>query len=402
MMKFLPEKLNIPFMAMRWPFMIISIVITVVSLVSIFTRGFNYGVDFAGGVQLVLRFEPNTEMSDERLRDALKKIGLEASVQNFGTAFEQKDQTKPREFIVHFSADFADPIKNAERLKQAFASSPKDDKSIASFRFSGFEKAFFSLSRDMPAAEVEKAVRGVKFELLEVDTVQAFGPARNREYEIRFREVSNKFLERIASQLNIKSGTEVSLLKVDFVGSKVGEDLKWGAILSTLIALLLIFLYIFIRFDIRYAPGGVLSLAHDVIVVAGIFSIFQIEFDLSVVAALLALAGYSINDTVVIYDRIREIVPELKGKKFRDIIDTALNQTLSRTIITSFTTLLASSILMIFGGPVIHNFALALTIGIVFGSYSTIFVATTLLLWFYTWEEKRSGKGPGKSKAQAA
>jgi len=395
-------------MAMRWPFVIFSAIITIVSLVSIFTKGFNYGVDFAGGVQMVLRFEPQTQMTDEKLRSALGKIGLDASVQNFGTAFEQKDASKPKEYIIHFSAEFADPAKNSELLKQAFAPLLKDGKEIiSSFRFSGFEKAFFSLSQDIPAAEVEAKVRAIKFQLLEVDTVEAFGPARNREYEIRFREVSNKFLGRIATELNLKAGSEISLLKVDFVGAKVGDDLKWGAILSTLITLLLIFLYIFIRFDMRYAPGGVISLAHDVIIVAGVFSIFSIEFDLTVVAALLTLAGFSINDTVVIFDRIREIAPELKGKKIREIIDIALNKTLSRTIITSLTVLMASTVLWIFGGPVIHNFAFALTFGICFGVYSTVFIACASLLWFYEWEEKRSGKGAsgkgsGKSKAQAA
>jgi preprotein translocase subunit SecF len=405
MIKFIPESTNIPFMSFRWPFIILSSLAVIASLVSITVKGFNFGVDFAGGVQMVLRFEPSVQMEADRLRSSLDRIGLSGSVQNFGTTFDEvtgaAGEGKPREFMVHFPSDFVDPDYNAQLLKNAFAPlATAGSPLVAGFRFSGFEKAYFTLTQEVPVAEVERIVKAIAFKLLQFESVTPFGPAKNREFEIRFREVSSKLLDRIATDLQLQAGRDVSLLKVDFVGSKVGSDLKWSAILSTIITLFLIFLYIFIRFDIRYAPGGVISLAHDVIVTAGMFSFFQIEFDLTVVAALLTLAGYSINDTIVIFDRIREIVPELKGKKMLEIIDIALNQTLGRTIITSLTVLMATAVLWVFGGPVIHGFAFALTFGVLIGSYSTVFVASAILLWFYEWAESRHQSG--KAKVQAA
>ncbi len=404
MIKFIPDNTNIRFMSMRWPFVILSSLAVILSITSMLTKGFNFGVDFAGGVQMVLRFTPETQMTAERLRSSLSNVGFEASVQNFGTTFDEvtgeKTSSSPRDFMVHFPSTFVDPDYNIGLLKTAFSKfNQGPQQAVIAFRFSGFEKAYFSFYLDIAFAEVEKLVRGISWKLLELDTVQPFGPAKNREYEIRFREVTSKLLDRIAKDLNLQAGKEVSLTKVDFVGAKVGDDLKWGAILSTIITLFLIFLYIFIRFDLRYAPGGVISLAHDVIVTAGVFSFFQIEFDLTVVAALLTLAGYSINDTIVIFDRIREITPELKGKKISEIIDIALNQTLSRTIITSLTVLMATAVLWIFGGPVIHNFAFALTFGVIIGSYSTIFIASACLGWFYEWGEARAQSGKKKAAA---
>lgn len=410
MLRILPEKMNIPYMSIRLPMVAISLILVVASLFLVSTKGLNYGVDFAGGIQMLLRFSPETGMDAERLRSGLDRLGFNASVQNFGTQFQEVEATvggqdvsaRPREFMVNFSADFVDPEENQELLQQAFAGYQESaaEPVIAAFRFSGMERAFFSLRKDIPFAEIEKVVGGIQFKLLELESVQAFGPARNREYELKFRDVSSKLLDRVANEFQLKVGEGVSLEKVDFVGARVGQDLKWAAIWSTIISLFLIFLYIFIRFDLNYAPGAILATTHDVIVTVGIFSWLGLEFDLTTVAALLTLAGYSVNDTIVIFDRVRELVAEYKGKKMVDIINMALNQTMSRTIITSLTVLMATAILWVFGGPVIHGFAFALSFGVIAGSYSTIFVASAMLLWISEWSEKREGKS--KSKAAAA
>ena len=138
----------------------------------------------------------------------------------------------------------------------------------------------------------------------------------------------------------------------------------------------------------------VVALAHDVLITTGLFSFFEIDFDLTVVAALLTVAGYSINDTIIVYDRIREVAQDFRGKQFKSILDMAINQTLSRTVITSCTTLMATGILWVYGGPVIHSFAFALSVGVFVGTYSSIFVASTLLLWSDAWmNAKAKDKG---------
>ena len=169
---------------------------------------------------------------------------------------------------------------------------------------------------------------------------------------------------------------QVKLEQVNFVGPEVGKDLAYKGALAFILTLLGILAYVWLRFERRLAIGGVLATLHDVVFVVGVFSIFHIEFDLNVLAAVLAVMGYSVNDTVVVFDRIREDFRKLrKGTPF-EIINLAINQTLSRTIITSGTTLLVVIALLILGGPVLHGFSLALFVGIIVGTYSSIYIAS--------------------------
>jgi preprotein translocase subunit SecF len=194
------------------------------------------------------------------------------------------------------------------------------------------------------------------------------------------------------------NGHEVTALKVDFVGAKVGSDLRASALLSLLIMAALIFVYIFVRFDLVYAPGVVLALVHDVLITAGFFAMTGRDFDLTIVAALLTLAGYSINDTIVVYDRIREVAGSMRGKAFTEIINLSINQTLGRTIITGGSTFMATLALWYWGGPVIHGFATAILLGIIIGTYSSIFVAAPTILW----SQKILGRAESKTTRAAA
>ncbi len=171
---------------------------------------------------------------------------------------------------------------------------------------------------------------------------------------------------------------QVVLRRVEFVGPQVGEDLTTQGILSVLAALVLILIYVMFRFQWKFALGAVASTAHDAIVTAGIFSIFWIPFDLTVVAAILALVGYSLNDTVVVFDRIRDNFRSTRRGTPEEVIDRSINETLSRTLITSGVTLLVVIALLIFGGETLHGFSTALVFGITFGAYSSIYVATAL------------------------
>ena len=222
--------------------------------------------------------------------------------------------------------------------------------------------------------------------------VVRFGEAADREFTIRIRadqadnqDLTPQILNGLSEQLSIPVASEdeesgIVLQKVDSIGPRVGDEMQRDGFKAVGYACIAILFYVWVRFDRRYAPGAVAALLHDVIITAGIFSLFQIEFNQQTLAALLVVIGYSLNDTIVIYDRIRENL-ELRGTThLKDVINQSINQTLSRTLLTSLTTLLVVLSLLLFGGPVIRGFAVALLIGVTIGTYSTIYVASALLV----------------------
>ncbi|MFK5894584.1 MAG: protein translocase subunit SecF [Pseudomonadota bacterium] len=188
-------------------------------------------------------------------------------------------------------------------------------------------------------------------------------------------EISTHLFEVLKNQNN-----QVKMRRVEFVGPQVGEELTETGGLAMLAALACILIYVALRFEYRFALGSVAALAHDVIIVLGIFSLFGLEFDLTVLAAVLAVIGYSLNDTIVVFDRIRENFRKMRKGDVIQIIDSSLNQTLSRTLVTSFTTIIVLVSLFIFGGELIHGFATALLIGVIIGTYSSIYVASSVLV----------------------
>ena len=181
-----------------------------------------------------------------------------------------------------------------------------------------------------------------------------------------------------ALQLGVEG--EIVTRRVEFVGPQVGDELQEQGILAVVYVLVGVFLYIMMRFQWRFSVGAVAALVHDIIITMGVLSATQIEFDLTVVAALLAVIGYSLNDTIVVFDRIRENFPRLRKSTSLEVVNASINQTLSRTLMTSSTTLLVLAALFIFGGEIIHAFAFTLIAGIVVGTYSSIYVASTALL----------------------
>jgi preprotein translocase subunit SecF len=177
-----------------------------------------------------------------------------------------------------------------------------------------------------------------------------------------------------------QQNTSMEMRRVEFVGPQVGEELTEQGALAMIYALIGILIYIMVRFQWRFAPGAVVALVHDVVIIIGFFALFQFDFDLTVLAALLAVIGYSLNDTIVVFDRIRENFRKMRKGTAVDVINTSINQTFSRTLMTSITTLLVLVSLFVFGGEVIHDFSLALIVGIVVGTYSSIYIASTTTL----------------------
>jgi len=225
---------------------------------------------------------------------------------------------------------------------------------------------------------VRSALAGADFEQAQA---QHFGSSRDVLIRIapQAGKQSAQLSEDALAALR-QQDASVEMRRVEFVGPQVGEELTEQGGLAMIYALIGILIYIMVRFQWRFAPGAVAALIHDVLIIMGIFALFQLDFDLTVLAALLAVIGYSLNDTIVVFDRIRENFRKLRKRTPVQVINTSLNQTFSRTLMTSITTLLVLLSLFVFGGKVIHSFSLALMLGVLVGTYSSIYVASPVAL----------------------
>jgi preprotein translocase subunit SecF len=285
---------RIDFIGKRKIALIISTIAILISFGSIFLHGgLNYGVDFAGGILLQVRFSKPVDISE--LRNALEAIGSkDAMVQNFGGESE---------FLIRVE-------KSSEDLE-----------------------------------------------------------ALSKKIQISLQE---KFKDK-----------PLELRRAEVVGPKVGKDLKQKALWAVGLSFAAILVYVAFRFHtVSYGLGGIVALVHDVIVTFGAISIFNLEYSLSLMAVILTIIGFSINDTIVIFDRVREDVKKLRKESLETIFNTAINETLGRTILTSGTVMMVVLILFFFGGPVIHDFTTAMIVGLISGTYSTVYVASpVVLLW---------------------
>ncbi len=213
--------------------------------------------------------------------------------------------------------------------------------------------------------------------------VQTFGAATDIVVRIppsEMEESSAELSTRVLAALSQGVEGEIEMRRVEFVGPQVGEELAEQGILAVIYAMVGVFLYVMFRFQWRFSVGAVAALFHDITISMGIISLVQIEFDLTVVAAILAVVGYSLNDTIVLFDRIRENFPRYRKRQPIEVVNTSINETLSRTLMTSTTTLLVLFALFYFGGEIIHGFAFTLIVGVVVGTYSSIYVASSALL----------------------
>ena len=232
---------------------------------------------------------------------------------------------------------------------------------------------------DVNLDNVRTALVNAKFKDAQV---QNFGSSKDIIVRIAPREDINKATigDSVLTILKTTSTEDVTMRRVEFVGPQVGDELRDDGGIALLVALLGILVYISFRFQLKSALGAILALIHDVIITVGVFSLLQIEFDLTVLAAILAVIGYSLNDTVVVLDRIRETFRSIRKTSPEEIINISINETLSRTLMTSFTTMLVLFALFFLGGEIIHGFALALLVGIFIGTYSSIYIASSSLL----------------------
>jgi len=251
-------------------------------------------------------------------------------------------------------------------------------------------------ARQVSAADIRSAVSGMG---PQSSSVQDFGPATENEFLINIEsgvEDLEQFSDQFKAAFETKFGKDsFEIRRSEAVGPKVGKDLRQKAMLAVLFSCIGMLIYMWFRFELRFGLGAVLGLAHDVLIVMTFLSLTNTPIDLTVVAALLTIVGYSVNDTIIVCDRIRENMPKMTRQKFSDIINISVNQTLSRTVLTVGTTLLAALALFMFGGAVIHDFAFTMLIGVITGTYSSVFVACPVAIY---WEKMFMNKTAGARK----
>lgn len=426
------KETHFDFVGARKKAFILSISLIIIGLVFLFIRGgLNYGIDFTGGTLIQLHF--NKPISTSTIRNTLNKMGYTGiEIQKFGTTNDFLIKTAALE---GFAADTTGPgVENASikiekgvTTKSIIIKANISDKNTGNSIIGGAEFFVDSLGEkgkgiEMSAADAfDSPTENVtatmplpewkpnslhRIYIRAKDANGNWGPVKTLKLEIskegsiiipqltntKEKTIKNTTQSSPTPGLLIKSQLEKyfpdnppRLDREEMVGPSVSKNLQWKALWVVILGMIAILIYISIRFTFRFAIGAVVALIHDVLITVGILSIMNKEFTIPIVAALLTIVGYSINDSIVISDRIRENLKRLRKEGFGEIINISINQTLSRTIITSLTTFLAVLSLFIFGGRVIHNFSLALLIGIIVGTYSSVFVVAPIV---YQWELK--------------
>lgn len=262
--------------------------------------------------------------------------------------------------------------------------------------FAGGSLIQVQFTKEVTLAEVNEVLTAAG---LKDPVVQNFTGGEENEYIIRVVETDldvTTLSETVVEDLSQHFGEgSVELRRVEMVGPRVGEDLKRKGLLAVVLAVVGILIYVSVRFEFRYALGAVVALVHDSVITLGAFSLMNYEVSLPIIAAILTVIGYSINDTIVVFDRIRENLRKARKEPEEEVMNRSINETLSRTIITSGVTLLAVLALLFLGGGVIHDFAFALTVGIIVGTYSSIYVASPVVL---AWNKLFPQKGPARGK----
>ncbi len=372
------ENINVDFLSKRKVAYIVSGTLILLGLISLFTRGLEFGIDFKGGTEIALSFEKEIDITD--VRNDLDGIGLgNIEVKTFGDESGILVRTELQQIPPAVFPQVIDVIA-------------KDiDKRVPDAQKSIIDSTAKSVTFHFQTPEVAQNV----VELLLLDKLQATRVSQDPDNsDVLVRVGIADWIEQVLIQKMPDNPFVVQ--KSDNVGPKIGEELKADALISIGLALLVILVYLGFRFKFVFAMGAVVALFHDVFITLGMFSLLyglvdflNLEISINVVAAFLTLVGYSINDTVVVFDRIRENVKIHKTAELSRNINNGISSTLPRTIITSVTTFIVVLVLFIFGGEVLRGFAFTLTFGIIIGTYSSIFVASSFV---YEYATKRGQK----------
>jgi preprotein translocase subunit SecF len=410
-MEFLRDT-KIDFMKYRKVFVVVSAILAIVAIMAVFVHGkLNIGVDFAGGTQLTLKFQGEPQVDE--IRTVLQQAGFdEAQIQRFG-------EEEANEVLIRTPLDEEDEAAAGEAAGTAEPAqverAPGDDEEESGQRrmLAALDQRYNAEATGMDLNR--SGATAVTNLLMAADPTGLVDPAPeadNREAEAHYEAIADAILE-VREDLGIftswdqVAGAEgvtadvvstlrertslgrYALLGAESVGPQIGQELRTKGILAVVLSMVGMLAYIWIRFELRFGVGAVVATLHDVLIVLGFYALMDFEFNLTTVAAFLTLVGYSVNDTVVIFDRVRENLRLTRREPLVDVINRSINQTLTRTILTSGTTLLATASLLVLGGDVLRGFAFVLTLGIVVGTYSSVYVASPVTV---LWEELTQGR----------
>lgn len=384
---------NYDFLGNKWPFIIVSLVLTATGLASLAMKGGpRYGIDFRGGALVYLKFADKPPVEKIRSALAARLPGGSPEVQEVtgsnevivGTEMrEERELEQARRTIVE---TLAATFGHGESGKLEFNNAPQQaivDRLRGPLTQTGVSEQ-----------QLQDLVAGiVKFR----NTPPQSGLIRNFDQLSGAPGVTSQVIQTLKQEATL---APYSIRSVEIVGPKMGEELRRQAIYVVLAALAGMLIYIAFRFEWIYGVAAVLAVFHDTIITIGVFSLLDKEISLTVVAALLTLVGYSMNDTIVVFDRIRENLKLNKRMPYPDLVNASINQTMSRTILTSGLTFLTALSLWLFGGPVLNGFSLALVIGIIIGTYSSVFIASPIVIfWHNRREQRKRSTGPAAPAA---
>jgi preprotein translocase subunit SecF len=385
------KQTNYDFIGKKWPFIILSLILTAAGLASLWLKGGpKYGIDFTGGALMDVNFIKRPPA--EAIRSALhQKISGEIEVQEISGTQEVLIQTGAREdrALQIVRGDMIDTLNKAFNPRadsQKLDLNQSGQEAIANRLRGPLAQAGVALSEDQLQA-LTKAITAYR------DT-----PSSHSGLIVSLDDLSGVagVTPKILSVIKQECQTgNFAIRGVEIVGPKIGADLRQQAINVVLIALAAMLVYIAFRFEWIYGVAAVIAVFHDTIITIGLFSLFNKQIDLTVIAALLTLVGYSMNDTIVTFDRIRENLKLQVRGSFTSIVNLSINQTLSRTVLTSGLTFLTAISLLLWGGQVLSGFSFALVVGIIIGTYSSIFVASPILIFWHTLSEGRARRGRG-------
>lgn len=378
-----PHGTKFDFVGKRNIAVVLSILVNV-AVIGWSIQGLNFGVDFAGGTEMEVKFGAAVDAG--AIRKGVEELGFkDASVQTYGPEAEHTFLIRVGRVALMSPEDFQKVVQ-AVRARFPVKGEP-------SFNADMGDKVDFQFDAPIDAAALQAAVEGAGVRVREVREEQGLA-AGTRSYAV----ITQGIREKVEADLGVRFAQAApEVRRLEFVGPAVGRELRNQGFKAVLYAMALIVVYIGLRFDFRFSPGVIVAMLHDAVITLGYFAFTGREFNLTSIAVILTVVGYSVNDTVVIYDRIRENRLALKGKALGEIVNLSINQTLGRTFLTSLVTAISLVGLLVYGVGTIFDFAAAMLVGIVSGSYSTWFIAAPMTVWF----EERAARKAGAKVATA-
>ena len=420
-MEFLRDT-HIDFMKYRKGFVVVSAILAIVAILAVFVHGeLNIGVDFAGGTQLTLKFQEEPQIDE--IRSVLQRAGFaEAQIQRFG-------EEGANEVLIRTPLDEEETAaaEDAPAASSTSAETEEDEEPRSGQRlmlaaldqeFNAEAAGAFDLNRSGSTA-----LAGLLTEIDPAGLVDPAPEADNSQARAHYEAIAEAVLEAREEPGIFTSWDEVAavegvspellsslreraalgryaLLGAENVGPQIGQELRTKGILAVVLSMIGMLIYIWVRFELRFGVGALVATLHDVMIVLGAYALMDFEFNLTTVAAFLTLVGYSVNDTVVIFDRVRENLRLTRREPLVDVINRSINQTLTRTILTSGTTLVATASLLVLGGDVLRGFAFVLTVGIIVGTYSSVYVASPVtVMWEQLMHRRAAAKPADTTKA---